>query len=534
MDYTKHEYYARKLFELSVGTQVGLTVIPYPMDAPDHKQICAYSFPDKPTLQGPRNTVYDYSTDAALRSWINQVLNDSSSVELSEWELQCVSKVGWQGRVPSFEMVDKALRQYAHTVYKSYYSRDMIAARDRLIMYINWIKQHTPGIEEYHHQEVPVRATAASNPFYCRKTDQSVLEYCRDHHVRSIEFIYPNIVGYRDQRGKLRIVFFASAHNYFLIIRQQDYIQNFLRRYVPGFESWWNDDLFVRPQITKAIEQQSRFLMIDFKSKDQNFPYDLYHLYITPINAAIIGTQEADRMDSFVYHSCWNPHILNGMVYLGQKNGPSGELWVPPGETILGCLYNDAIRHHFNLRTTVGLSIGDDMLLGWTNPGMGQEPLIYAKALASELHEVISEEKSACDSRFPDYKRRKYHPSFPRNRNGDIIGCYPLLLAYNSIAFPENAGNHAENWIATLQRLDNLEGHPHGADFCTRFFKQHVHYGQPTGHVRSKVVYKQSYREELPWTSETSFSSNILKIHFPEIASSISEVVSAFAVTSED
>lgn len=377
-------------------------------------------------------------------------------------------KYGPQGH--SFPL-EKVLAQYeiSYKLAERTYTPDA-ALDEALQLFLRMIKQVRDRVG--YPQIVPVKVynTSAALPTMLRKGT-----YFAECHVPGLNWrhVLPNLPGERYMKLKERVINQDAVSNVRYIERQLTAVRKWLRKNLPYFSAWLNPTVQTNKSVTKALEMGSWSVETDYDACDHHFSWALAKRYILPVYELLLPEAEYWHFAAMIEELFYQPIYFGPFMLTGLHNLLSGQGITNDFETIWDVilLLAACIVCGIPIEDIIMLVLGDDvaLLIPFKVCKAADKVMDTIIHLSNSMGMDISVHKSQVRKNEVTFCKKIWYPAGVK-RYGEIIGAYPATLALNSVINPEGyISDISQLLVATLQRLDNVEGAP-----CFEPFTQFV------------------------------------------------------------
>lgn len=229
-----------------------------------------------------------------------------------------LKKVGPQGGCYSFTELEQLVLEYYQDVTVTI-DPYLIMARDWLV---RCIRQYVEDFGYPGYVEPQFYSTSASLPTMSKKGTYEAETVSMLPH----RHLLPAVAGERIQNGKHRVIFMDPVANVRLMEQGVKQVKIILKRLFPQyFCGWFNPDLYLVPQISKAVCDKRVAIEGDYKSMDKRFTFPLVRELLLPIYEAALPSGEfqlfaAATEELFQQELYMGDYILSGWhgIFSGQ------------------------------------------------------------------------------------------------------------------------------------------------------------------------------------------------------------------------
>lgn len=338
-------------------------------------------------------------------------------------------------------------------------------------------------------------------------------------------------LGNRSQRGKSRFIFmfpFATTivENSFVMP-----VLKHLKELDLPFFSAWEGFSHVEKNITPMIESYENLVGTDFTAMDQHFTVDKS----LQVYAVVKHFFQKSQWRALKESMCWAHEIPvltpDGMVY-GEHGMASGSGWTNLSETIFNMILSEFISikikaNEMQPERSTGseaplrsMGLGDD---GFMATSCADAADIFVEC-ANSVGLESNRSKQVSSTDYTQYLQRTFVRDYYSPYNPEVLGgVYPIVLAFNSLVYPERYINPKE-WsgkmfvIRCLMILENTVNHPGFVPFCELIFKQNHNFPEFAKLSREELLRQEekarsingfvpSYNQEKQDTSLVTFES---------------------------
>lgn len=289
---------------------------------------------------------------------------------------------------------------------------------------------------------------------------------CETLGMKQYRHVFPDLPGQRRQRLKDRVINMDSVLNVRYFELELNAMRYWLKTHFPEyFSGWINPKQYLRPCITRAVLSPFYSLELDFTHCDECMSLELVQRTFLYVVQPLLPPVVFELFSCFIEELFSQEIFFGKYLWTGKHNLLSGQSITNDVETVYDiCLMlGTVLRSGLDPVEQLYFACGDDSTLILKGKGLTARQTVFEMLCqeATANGHIVSADKSRMTDETVRFCRREYQAAYAKDVDGDIYGVYPAPLAINSIYNPEyRRDDDAEVACATLQILDNLQGHP--------------------------------------------------------------------------